>query len=478
MRGSARRHTELICKAVTLAVACGLGAGPAVSAEVTPPISLQAAAEVLGRSTVTVRVRNPDLDESLPQAAADSAILHEESQEEAENPPSTERVMVCSGIAVSPRFLISPIYAGSDSEIRITLVGGDSSTVRLRALDGYSGLALLESEEAMLSPIRLAEAVPAVGNWILSAAAWGAEQPAVSFGILGASERTLADSHYPPMLQCDLRTAETSSGAGVVDREGRLIGIVVAEDRGANRRGWTYAVPVNHVRRLLNLVRAQQDHRGVLIVKRRRPTVGMVLDSTDAGVVVVRVHAGSPADKAGIAVGDCVRACDGVQIRSVYQAVRPILFKQPGDRVRFRLERDGDVRELEVVLAGGVELPSASLATLGQWLQPKLRIESMGEGRYAAHSEHAAAREFLGPDASTAADEHGPRPATATEKIQLMQEAAERYQRAIVFLQSRLEDEQQQRARTESLIQDLHQQIRTLQSRLESAAEEPPRSTP
>ncbi len=463
MLGEHLRHNVLFLSLVAI-VAHGFATSRTTVGGEPPLVSMEQAAEALRKSTVTVRVWNPPLDSELLVDPADTPA--DKTTDASADPASARatRVLVCSGVAVTNRLLVSPIYAGTDSQIRITLPGGTSSAVRVRVLDGYSGLALIEAEHAILSPIGLAEQVPAVGNWVLSAAAWGAEQPAVSFGILGAADRTLADSGYPPLLQCDLQTAATSSGAGVVDVAGDLIGVVVAEDRRPGSRGWTYAVPVRHVQRLLRVMdQDAQDEDGVVILKRRRPSVGMVLDSTDMGVIVARVHPDSPAEKAGIAVGDHVLSCDGIEIRSVYQAVRPILFKQPGDTVRFLLEHDGSLRDVQVVLAGGVELPSASFATLGQFLQPKLQVEELGEGRYVAGSEHTGRREFLARDDYEDLPD-GEKRVTAADKIRLMERALERYQQAIGSLQNRLQQEQEQRTKTDAMVRSLERQLQSLQS--------------
>jgi serine protease Do len=239
--------------------------------------------------------------------------------------------------------------------------------------------------------------LPAVGAWILSAAAWGTERPAVSVGILGACERRLAGAHYPPLLQCDLRTTETSSGAGVVDHTGRLIGVVVATDSEPGNRGWTYAVPAAHVKRLMTIHGEQPQRTGVVILKRRRPEIGMVLDGQQQTVVVSRVFDESPAERAGIRVGDQIITADGVMIRSVYQAVRPMLYKQPGDTMEFLVEREGKQIRASVVLGGGIELPSAPFANVRQYLRPTLDVRQIGEGAYQARRGPQTLREVFAP---------------------------------------------------------------------------------
>ncbi len=422
--------------------------------------ALEEAAGKLRAATVTVRVRNP-----LPDQNARDATEGDRSNTEVGS-KAKPSVTVCSGIAVSSKLVVTPIYAASDSEIRITIVGGEQTTARLRALDEYTGLALIETSEQSLSAIESADSQPDVGSWVLSAAAWGTEQPSVSFGIVSAVDRTLAGAAYPPLLQCDLRTAETSSGAGVVDGDGRMLGIVVAADQQLGSRGWTYAVPVRHVKRLIRTVEEGTSDQSVTILKRRRPTVGMVLDGSPEGIVVSRVHHNSPAEKAGIQVGDTVLAADGVKIRSVYQAVRSMLYKQPGDKMEFVIDQQGDVRVVEVVLGGGMELPSAPFANLGQYVQPKLDVEKVGEGLYASRSGRNTLREVFAPGGLPDPEPPENRTMTSAEKIQLLEKALDRYRGAIQYLQDRLTREQQERQQTDAILRSLQDQLDELKKQL------------
>jgi hypothetical protein len=180
--------------------------------------------------------------------------------------------------------------------------------------------------------------------------------------------------------------------------------------------------------------KAGGDEQQVVILKRRRPIVGMVLEGNEEAVLVQRVTAGGPAEKAGVKVGDRVLAADGVLIRSAYQAVLPTLYKQPGDSIRYRVQRDDGERELEIVLGGGVELPQLSQQDLGQLFLPRVEVGRDPEGKFFAQRRPGHLREVSQPPLPTE-----PEPVaapTAKQKIDLLIKALERYQ-AVIELQQK-----------------------------------------
>src|SRR5262245_29153945 len=234
--------TLLVCLAVTAA------------ARGDEPASWEWAAKKIQQATVTVRIGGDTPEDSQSPA-----------------------VTVVSGLCIRDGRVVTAAFAGSDTPIRLTLPSGKQAEAKVQVVDEYSGLALLKADTASLVPLSSAEIVPAVGSELLTAAAWGLQQPLVSRGIVGGTDRKHPGANYPPLLQCDCVTMSTSTGAGLVDRLGRLIGVIVAADREGDRRGWAYAVPVAHVQRLL---RAADEQTGdsIVLLKRRRPVVGMVLD--------------------------------------------------------------------------------------------------------------------------------------------------------------------------------------------------------
>jgi S1-C subfamily serine protease len=380
------------------------------------------------QSIVTVRIRRAE----VAKPAADEA---DPAAKEAAAPEAS--VTVCTGFCVAPNQIITATLVASDDRVRLTLAGGVQSDARLLAVDEYSGLSLLRCEGKQLQALKLAAEPSAVGEAVMAGAAWGVDRPIVTLGIVGATERTLTGILLPPLLQCDLRTVETSSGSPLANRRAEVLGIVLAVEEPAAQRGWTYAVPASHISRLLRSVETAKagslKGSGVVVLKRRRPVVGMVLDGNEDAVLVQRVTPGGPADKAGLKVGDRVMAVNGVLIRSTYQAVLPTMYKQPGDTVRYQVQRETGEVELTITLGGGLEVPQLTQNDLGKLILPRIEVGRGRDGSYFAQSSQGHLREVGVLPAEKEAPAPGP---TVDQKIDLLIKSLERYQ-TVIELQQR-----------------------------------------
>ncbi len=405
--------------------------------------SFEKAAEKIQAATVTVRIG--------PAAAAEDS---------AEDTQTNPQVIVLTGVSLGDGLIVTPLFVASGARIRITVPGGEQAEALPLVLDEHSGLALLKMNETSVPGLALADSLPKVGSWVLTAAAWGVEKPVVSFGIVSGVERMLPGGNYPPLLACDLRTADTSSGSGVVNVKGELVGIVVAADGPVDHRGWTYAVPVKHVQRLLRSRPDSADkgspESNVVVLKRRRPIVGMVLDGQKEKIVVSRVVKESPAERAGIKTGDEILAADGIKIRSVYQAVTPTIYKQPGDTVTFEVKHGDEIRSVEVVLGGGVVVPGVQL---GQYFEPKVTVD----GSLVKGDQPAAT---IGEVAADGATEE----ANARDPQKLLEEAIRRYLSVIEIQKAQLLRLERERSETSVQIEALKAENEALKRQLEAEA--------
>jgi S1-C subfamily serine protease len=324
----------------------------------------EAAAKRLSQATVMVRMSladhgKPSREESVREESPGKSSR-------ASHASRRERTTIGSGVVVAENLVVTAIRPDRGCRFVLTLPGGTRAAGELCVVDANSSLTLLkvtadEQSKAALPQVALSAKQPALGARLLAASAWGAEPPSVSLGVLGGVDRFVPGAGLPPLVQCDVHTTETSLGAGIVNVDGELVGIVAACDgRGGNAR-WTYAVPAEHVRRLLD---ARRD--GALVeIPRQRPHAGIELRQVGGSDVIVvrRVTEGGPAAKAGIEAGDVVAKLDGQPASSVLEAARLVACRKPGDAVEFEIRRGAQVLDCVVTLEQGDREPMFSYAT-------------------------------------------------------------------------------------------------------------------
>ena len=178
---------------------------------------------------------------------------------------------------------------------------------------------------------------------------------------LGREINAITGRTIQGVIQTDAAINPGNSGGPLLDSAGRLIGVNTAiySPSGAYA-GIGFAVPVDEV----NKVVPQLIRHGKMI----KPGLGITLaDERVArrlgieGVLILHVEKGGPADSAGIRptvqsrgeiiLGDVIVALDGNKIRS-YDDLRDVLEKyQPGQQVAVTVTRDGEVREIPVLLS-------------------------------------------------------------------------------------------------------------------------------
>ena len=436
----------------TCTVVCLLLLGSLPTVEAAPPADTQAIARKLLATTVTVRISTP---------AAPAGPTMPGGGRLADNAIAEDSVSLASGVSLGKGLVISFCNCPTTSRYRVTLPDGDQAEAVLRVADEYSGLRLVEIDHRDLPALELAAEPPTIGMPILTAAAMGLEKPAVSLGIVGGIDRALGGTGLPPLLLCDVRTTDTSIGAAVVNADGKLIGIVAATPAAADRPGWTFAVPVRHVERVL----AARIDKRLVVLRRQRPTAGLTLGpGRREGVVQVeRVEAGGPADQAGIRTGDLVLEAEGHKIRSAYQAVDVILKKQPGEEVRFLVEQAGQPKQVELKLGGAANIVAGGSDGAGAaQVGPQLNVRVVRPDQVEVRRGDRVAEYKLG-TAEEAAATAPPRDEAAVLKARL---AA--FDSAIRLLRDEIRRRDLDEARTQQRIKELTAEVEKLRKQLEA----------
>ena len=268
---------------------------------------------------------------------------------------------VGTGVVVSAdgEVLTNSHVVSEATEIRVRLPGETEPIVaELVASDEGNDLSLLQIDRDDLQPVTFADSeAVGLGDEVL-AIGFALDldgEPTVTLGIVSALDRTIITERggaLDGLIQTDAAISSGNSGGPLVDVSGRIVGINTAVARGDVVTAATnvgFAISSNEVEAVLEALRESSAGD-----PRREGFLGISLeDRTDGGqgALVTRVTSGSPADEAGIEVGDVVVAVDDAATDGRAGVIAAIRDHEPGDEVEVVVVRDGEEETFSVVLA-------------------------------------------------------------------------------------------------------------------------------
>ena len=264
-----------------------------------------------------------------------------------------------SAVALTPDgFLVTSahVVAGPGRSGRATFVDGRELSWRVVGADRLTDLAVLRADGDGLTPATLGEAERLrVGQLVVAIGNPNGFAGSVTAGVVSALGRSLPARagrtvrHIDNVIQTDAALNPGNSGGALVDSSARVIGINTA----VAGVGLGLAVPINAATRqivgtLMRDGRVRRAWIGIAAGPRPLPPHARVRVGRSAGVEVVEVSQGSPAQRAGLRGEDLIVEIGGQAIERVDDVQRLMNQEAIGRPLAIRILRGDRWLDLEV----------------------------------------------------------------------------------------------------------------------------------
>ncbi len=279
--------------------------------------------------------------------------------------------MVGSGVIIDERGLIltNEHVVRHPGELVVILRGGLRVAAEVLAKDPRSDLAVVKIEAEDLVAAELVDVAEVqVGQWSLAMGNpyhLGRDgELALSYGIVSALNKSLpgleegGEKFYGNLIQTTAEINPGNSGGPLFNIQGQVIGINTAIEtstEAGERIGFAISFSSRTRRIIATLLEGRQVHYGFLgvsIAKADHDDLARADFIETAGVVVLGVAQGSPADEADIRKDDIILEYATTPVENPDDLVRLVGATPVGESVPLILRRNSEQISIDVTIAG------------------------------------------------------------------------------------------------------------------------------
>ncbi len=207
-----------------------------------------------------------------------------------------------------------------------------------------------------------------VGDWVLAIGSPFGQMGTVTAGIVSAKGRNIVPQRqFQNFIQTDAAINPGNSGGPLVNMDGEVIAINTAILTETNSyAGVGFALPSNTVASVYNQLigpehRVARGSIGIQFNSEENPAIARVYGA-GSGITIADVSPpGSPAEQAGLKVGDTIVSVDGKDVKTGDELVADIASRKPGTKVPIGFIRNGKKQEATVTVADRAKLFASRL---------------------------------------------------------------------------------------------------------------------
>ncbi len=249
-------------------------------------------------------------------------------------------------------------------ELKASLIGSDERT----------DVALLKVDEKNLPIVKLGSSKALkVGEWVFAIGSPFGFDSSVTAGIVSAKGRSLPKENYVPFIQTDVAINPGNSGGPLFNLDGEVVGInSQIYSRSGGFMGLSFAIPIdvalNVSRQLETSGHVVRGWLGVRIQDITRELAESFEMDKPHGALIAHVLPNSPADKAGLQVGDVIVAFNGESVNRSSSLPPLVGSADISQAARVEVIRNKSSKTFSVKLEN---LPDNEKDLLGEKAKPK-----------------------------------------------------------------------------------------------------------
>jgi len=289
------------------------------------------------------------------------------------------------GLIVTNAHVVHPPNGTNISKIEVVFQNNDHVPGHVYAMNIGADVALVKVDDykKLPPPVEIADSSKLqAGQWAIAIGEPWQLQQSVALGVVSGFNRdeTIGTENgtsqeFKGLLQISTPINPGNSGGPLIDIDGRLIGVNQSTaNPQAGAQGIGFAIPSNTVREQVALLEKNPGvHQGTGVgyigaaLATITPDLRVQLNYKGAGVAIMQVIQGTPADQAGLQPGDVIQKVNGKDVVKDTDAVAAIKATKPGQNIALEVWSAGVKKLVDVKVT---ERPPDTLVPQQQQQQP------------------------------------------------------------------------------------------------------------
>lgn len=248
---------------------------------------------------------------------------------------------------------------GEATKLTVSLYNDETEyTAKIIGTDEQTDLAVIKIDKTNLPAAILGDSdALQVGEWCMAIGNPLGMKSSVTTGSISALDREITDEYGTfKLIQTDTAINSGNSGGALVNSKGEVIGINNRKASGTGVEGLGFAIPINSTKSIYkDLIEFKKVIRPYIGIMGRDITEADIRvrpnEKLEIGVYVKSIEDFSPAEKAGLKVGDIIIKADSQTVKDMDDLNEIKNKHQVGDTMSLIVKRNGQERTIVVELA-------------------------------------------------------------------------------------------------------------------------------